>query len=103
MIGQPKIEEFVMLLQQLDTTMLIGVAKILGVQLLEQKSEVPTENTDVGDERDGGDRMARDGEQIIFDMINTFATLPRRSRRELLRTMRAAVSKKEDKQNGSTT
>lgn len=103
MNGKYNAEEFVMLLQQLDTTMVIGVAKILKVSFFKEEQTEETPHTEGSTDGCGGDRKIRDGEDVIFDMMNKFARMPRKSRRELLRTMRAAIPSKEDTKNGSTT
>ena len=70
--------DFIIALSKLAPEELIGTARVLGVKIM----------SDEKDEK--GKFIMRDGKEIILDMLNAYAALNRKQRRNLLRIVKAA-------------
>lgn len=82
-ILKKNLETFAKLLIQLDGAQVVGLAKILGVELF---------YADVKDER--GNPTPRSGEAIVEDCLVKFNSLNREQRKNILKIMRAATKEK---------
>ena len=70
--------DFILALSKLAPDQLVGTARVLGVSIM----------TDEKDEK--GNYQVRDGVDIINDMMNAYAALNRKQRRNLLKIVKAA-------------
>lgn len=68
--------EFLSLLQQLEAIEFIGISKLLGVKLLDEKEP-------------------RDFYLLLHDCLERFEKLPRKKRREILKILKEAKKEKE--------
>ena len=81
--GKKNIKEFAELLCKLDAPTLIGLTRLLEVKVFYD---------DVKDEK--GHPMPRSGEAIIEDCLVKYYAMNRENRKNILRTLRAAVKEK---------
>lgn len=70
--------DFIIALGKLAPEELIGTARVLGVKIM----------SDEKDEK--GKFIMRDGQEIVLDMLNAYAALNRKQRRNLLKIVKAA-------------
>ncbi len=70
--------DFIIALAKLAPEELIGTARVLGVKII----------SDEKDEK--GKFIMRDGQEIVLDMLNAYAALNRKQRRNLLKIVKAA-------------
>lgn len=70
--------DFIIALSKLAPEELIGTARVLGVKIM----------SDEKDEK--GKFIMRDGKEIVLDMLNAYAALNRKQRRNLLKIVKAA-------------
>lgn len=81
--AKKNLRDFAKLLVQLDAAEVIGLARMLSVELF---------YADIKDEK--GLPTPRSGEAIIEDCLVKFNALNRQQRKDILRLMRAAVKEK---------